>query len=688
MMMITCPEAPPSDAFPKTRGISGFINCGNRLRHWLGWVAASVFLLTVGAHPLPAEEASTDLNADLASADEEWLGELMQVLDESTEVATKSRLNADFVPGTVTVLQGRDLEALGARTVWDALALIPGVMTRRGGQGSSLLVGVRGFSAGFDSGKVKVLLNSVPMSRDSSGLSSQALSLPIEQVERIEFIRGPGGILYGDLAYNGVLNIQTYQESSRLFTRVDEHGTTTFGGQYAYQSEDGATRFSVNIAGLTGNSVEAPAGIHAQDSQPSGIAIFAHRGFQLTAQAIDRDYDNDQGVDRSERTEAFEARQTFDLAADTKASLHLSYLGNDFESDRVRFLGHTWEGKAELSWHGMQRHHWLAQLSYTEIRIDEAFQESPSSPPPGLSPLPPRPPSQPPGPPSQPPGPPAVDQRDVNRRYFGISLQDQYEASDQLSITAGLRFDHRSDLDLNLFSPRLAAVWRLSDIHILKAQYAEGYRAPTFFELFPNNTEISLEPETIATTELSYINRVADRALRLTLFYSRLKDHIGPLGPPSFEFNNAGASEATGVELEWEQQWSHRLKSWFNLSYVNGRGGRTLSSDEANNPHDPVTTDWLGNVALFYRPTERMLLTAHWNYVGERHAESITSEAEHRVAVTLSLFDVWTEGLTLRLGVRNLLQADQRSLLVIPPVRVVADDFPDSLVWGQFSYDF
>ena len=69
------------------------------------------------------------------------------------------------------------------RTVWDALALIPGVMINQGGQGG-LLVAVRGFSAPFNSGNIKVLLNSVPMSRDNSGLSSQALSLPIEQVAK------------------------------------------------------------------------------------------------------------------------------------------------------------------------------------------------------------------------------------------------------------------------------------------------------------------------------------------------------------------------------------------------------------------------------------------------------------------------------------------------------------------------
>ncbi|MEZ5575659.1 MAG: TonB-dependent receptor plug domain-containing protein [Candidatus Competibacteraceae bacterium] len=312
------------------------INLGDRPRRGMKWALATTFLLTVSVSSL-AEEVSTDLVA-MAGEDEQWLGELMQVLDESTEIATKSRLNADYVPGMVTVLQGRDLEALGMRTVWDALALIPGVIINQGPTGE-LFVGVRGFTSPFNSGNIKVLLNSTLMSRDSSGLSSQALSLPIEQVDRIEFIRGPGAVLYGDFAYYGVLNILTRQGNSRISTRVDEHGTTTSGGLYSYRSEDGETRFSLNMAGSTGHWVEAPVGIDVKNEQQSGIALFSHRGFELTAQAINEDYDNDQGISRAQRTEAMTVRQSFGLAADTQVSLYVSYLNNDFKEARERFLG-------------------------------------------------------------------------------------------------------------------------------------------------------------------------------------------------------------------------------------------------------------------------------------------------------------------------------------------------------------
>lgn len=641
---------------------------GNRPKRWL--TLAGMFALVICTFALHAEEAPVDLAANLDSQDKAWLGELMQVLDESTEIATKSRLNVDYVPGMVTVLQGRELETLGVRTVWDALALIPGVMLLQGRRGERF-IGVRGFTSPFNSGNIKVLLNSSPMSRESSGLTSQVLSLPIEQVDRIEFIRGPNALLYGDFAYYGVLNILTRQQTSQVTTRLDEHGTTTLNGLYAGQSEEGMTRFSLNIAGVTGSSVEAPIGIDAENEQLSAIFKFAHRDFELTAQAINEDYAIDQGVNRDQHTEAIIARQSFDLTNSAQLRLSLSYLSNDLEEGVERFLGHVWEGRAEFAWQWMERHQWLLQLSYTDDHTEEAR--------PAVVPIDASPGVR--------PGTRSI--YDIKRRYYGISLQDQYEASDQLTLTAGLRFDRRDDLDQNIWSPRLAAVWHVSEGHIVKAQYASGYRAPTFWELAIPDFNYDLETEKIDTSELSYIYRKANGTTRLTLFHSKIDDHINLIKPPPPSvFVNTGVSKVTGIEFEWEQQWSPRFKSWFNLSYASSRsglhpfllGGETIGID-------PSTADWLGNLALFYRPAEHMLLTAWWNYTGARHAESADTGPEHRVALTLSLFNVWTQGLTLRLGVRNLLQTDQR-FLISQPGHMESSDFPDSLVWGQISYDF
>src|SRR5258706_7182403 len=75
---------------------------------WL--VALAVASITTTASGGPPDEAK----------------ELEALLNEQTELATKTRMNHDYVPGMVTVLQGDELEGLGVRNVWEALSLVPG----------------------------------------------------------------------------------------------------------------------------------------------------------------------------------------------------------------------------------------------------------------------------------------------------------------------------------------------------------------------------------------------------------------------------------------------------------------------------------------------------------------------------------------------------------------------------------
>src|SRR5262249_39378480 len=80
--------------------------------------------------------------ADKADEEQE-LQELMNVLQQESEVATKTRMNSDYVPGILTVLAGDELEALGFRFVWDSLAMVPGIQPVRGAVGSPSTI-VRG----------------------------------------------------------------------------------------------------------------------------------------------------------------------------------------------------------------------------------------------------------------------------------------------------------------------------------------------------------------------------------------------------------------------------------------------------------------------------------------------------------------------------------------------------------------
>ena len=82
-------------------------------------------LLLVFLPDITAAQSSTE-NASEPPIHEIAVSELVQILEVETDIATKSRLNVDFVPGMVTVLKGDDLAARGIRNVWEALSLVPG----------------------------------------------------------------------------------------------------------------------------------------------------------------------------------------------------------------------------------------------------------------------------------------------------------------------------------------------------------------------------------------------------------------------------------------------------------------------------------------------------------------------------------------------------------------------------------
>src|SRR5262249_54824524 len=81
---------------------------------------------------LAARAARVLAGDDGGGGDDEELARLQSMLGEQTAIATKTKLNRDYVPGMVTVLDGREMEDLGMRTVWEALSLVPGVQAVRG----------------------------------------------------------------------------------------------------------------------------------------------------------------------------------------------------------------------------------------------------------------------------------------------------------------------------------------------------------------------------------------------------------------------------------------------------------------------------------------------------------------------------------------------------------------------------
>ena len=131
-------------------------------------------------------------------------------------VVSEARLPvpAHAVTSDITVLSGDELRTRGITLLQDALREVPGLNVVQGGSfGAVSSV----FARGGESDYVKVLVDGVPV--NDPGGAFDFSSLTLDDVERIEIVRGPASVTYGSDAVTGVVRIVT--RTGRGPTRAD-----------------------------------------------------------------------------------------------------------------------------------------------------------------------------------------------------------------------------------------------------------------------------------------------------------------------------------------------------------------------------------------------------------------------------------------------------------------------------------
>ncbi len=224
----------------------------------------------VFSQDVPSEPAG--IEADL---DEEfkWLQEESVVM---TEIATRTKMDADLVPGMVTVLLGKDLKARGIRTVFEALSLVPGLNTYLNTIGDNR-VSVRGIGGSFFSGNLKLMLDDLVMNDILAAAGYGIYEIPVEQVDRIEIIRGPGSVIYGEFAYAGVINVKTRKKGNRInsLCKGDKDSLYRYdgGGTLTYANPEKELSFSLNLAGSKSDGPDIKAGTDRVYSGFAGLRL-------------------------------------------------------------------------------------------------------------------------------------------------------------------------------------------------------------------------------------------------------------------------------------------------------------------------------------------------------------------------------------------------------------------------------
>lgn len=197
------------------------VQIAQRLKPGLGVQVAVTARGAASAATMPAGEtpawAAVDTNREAqgnklvntAAADEDIfsLG-LDDLMNTKVVTASKSKERAFDVPAALTVITNEDIRRSGQTSVMEVLRMVPGMQVSRINS-SGWAISARGFADEY-ANKMLVLIDGRSIYTSTfSGTYWDLVNLPLEDIDRIEVIRGPGASVWGANAVNGVINIVT-----------------------------------------------------------------------------------------------------------------------------------------------------------------------------------------------------------------------------------------------------------------------------------------------------------------------------------------------------------------------------------------------------------------------------------------------------------------------------------------------
>ena len=178
------------------------VTANNEGAEHMNRVFAALVLVAMAGSPVaaqspPAQPATPDVR-------------LFEESDVRIKGPTKMDIPLSKAPGSITVITAQQIRESNARTIPEVLRLVAGVNVRWNPMVQT--IDMRGFGENPFTSRVLLLIDGVPYNAWDKGGFPQHPSLDffvIQNIKRLEVIRGPGSALYGENAYWGVINIVT-----------------------------------------------------------------------------------------------------------------------------------------------------------------------------------------------------------------------------------------------------------------------------------------------------------------------------------------------------------------------------------------------------------------------------------------------------------------------------------------------
>ncbi len=263
--------------------------------------------------------------------------------------ATRTAETVDETLAPVTVITRRDIERLQAQSVQDLLRGVPGIaIANNGGPGKVTSL----FLRGTESDHVLVLIDGVRVGSVTTG-TTPFQYIPIDQVERIEIVRGPRSSLYGSEAIGGVIQIFTRKGGGPLkpsfsigggsYGSYDASFAISGGGDQGWFSLDMSTRGTEGFDACEGN---LSAGCYADEPDDDGYRNLSASvragyrfadGLQVDIHALQSNANSQYDGGFSNKTESIQQMAGMTIRVSPTENWHVALKGGNSRDDAKDF---------------------------------------------------------------------------------------------------------------------------------------------------------------------------------------------------------------------------------------------------------------------------------------------------------------------------------------------------------------
>lgn len=604
------------------------------------------------------------------------------------DIATGYAVPLEKAPSVATVITSADIKAMGAITLDEVLETVPGFHVMYSGLSTSVDVySIRGIYTNRGP-QTLMLLNGHRISSDvGSGSFPDTAKINVQNISRIEIVRGPGSAVYGADAFSGVINIITKNsreldgfkmgvkggssKTKNIWLQYGKHNplgwNIALNLEHMQQGPDTSRTISHDLQTTLDQTFATQASlapsymdrryktttynIHVHNNNwkigldgwfqrdlgtGTGLAhAIDHKGsidadqVLLSLEYQNKDWHKDiefsssltyEYVDQQYHLNLFPPGSTLLIGADgnlftapfNPVSFPDGVIGNPHMTSKTTKLDftllysgwdqHTWRFnfgsfKEELE-AGDKKNFGMGVIDGSQAVVDGSLTDVEGTP---YSHLP-----------------------NKSRRVKYLSLQDAWEISPSWSLTAGVRYDHYSDVG-GTTNPRLALVWTVTDNFISKFLYGRAFRAPSFSELYNQNNPVTLgnstlDPETIDTYELAFsYEPVHDLNLGLNMYHYQADDMIDFID----NGDNSGSTAQNqiglkGTGFEFNIDWKIG-KEW----HIKGNYAYQKTRNDETNQQMPYIPKQQAYLDFRWKFLPHWIATSQIHWIGDRSRDPL-----------------------------------------------------------------